>query len=79
MHCLRFDGLDPNTMYTIHIATELEGKTVVQVFMVHSLSRDQALLGSLPSYDVVDSSVSSAHIGQCSGEARVPGETGWRK
>ena len=27
----RFDGLDPHTMYTIHIATELEGKTVVQV------------------------------------------------
>lgn len=35
---LRFDGLDPNTMYTIHIATELEGKTVVQVFIVHSPS-----------------------------------------
>ena len=33
-NCLRFDGLDPNTMYTIHIATELEGKTVVQVLMI---------------------------------------------
>ena len=28
----RFDGLDPSTKYTIHIATELEGKTVVQVW-----------------------------------------------
>ena len=44
MHFLRFDGLDPNTMYTIHIATELEGKTVVQVFIIHSLSRDCALV-----------------------------------
>jgi len=26
----RFDGLDPSTKYTIHISTELEGKTVVQ-------------------------------------------------
>ena len=27
----RFDGLQPTTSYTIHVATELDGKTVVQV------------------------------------------------
>ena len=26
----RFDGLQPGTSYDIHIATELDGKTVVQ-------------------------------------------------
>ena len=29
----RFDGLNLEKMYTIHVATELEGKTVVQVIL----------------------------------------------
>ena len=28
---MRFDGLEPTTAYTIHVATELDGRTVVQV------------------------------------------------
>ena len=44
----RFDGLDPHTMYTIHIATELEGKTVVQVTKLFSLINDYTLFIFLP-------------------------------